>query len=72
MHDTVYFETQGIPSVFVLTNEFEGAAQTQADALGLPDVRRVFVPHPMQDRTDDEMHARAEAVVEQLVEALTA
>ncbi len=72
MHDTVYFETQGIPSVFVLTNEFEGAAQTQADALGLPDVRRVFVPHPMQDRTDDEMHARAEAVVEQLIEALTA
>lgn len=72
MHDTIYFETQGIPSVFVLTNEFEGAAQTQADALGLPDVRRVFVPHPMQDRTDDEMHARAEAVVEQLIEALTA
>ncbi len=72
MHDTVYFETQGIPSVFVLTNEFEGAAQTQADALGLPDVRRVVVPHPMQDRTDDEMHARAEAVVEQLMEALTA
>ena len=72
MHDTVYFETQGIPSVFVLTDEFEGAAQTQADALGLPDVRRVFVPHPMQDRTDDEMHARAEAVVEQLIEALTA
>ncbi len=72
MHDTVYFETQGIPSVFVLTDEFDGAAQTQADALGLPDVRRVFVPHPMQDRTDDEMHARAEAVVEQLIEALTA
>ncbi len=72
MHDTIYFETQGIPSVFVLTNEFEGAAQTQADALGLPDVRRVFVPHPMQDRTDDEMHARAEAVVDQLIEALTA
>ena len=72
MHDTVYFETQGIPSVFVLTDEFGGAAQTQADALGLPNVRRVFVPHPMQDRTDDEMHARAEAVVEQLIEALTA
>ena len=72
MHDTVYFETQGIPSVFVLTDEFGGAAQPQADALGLPAVRRVFVPHPMQDRTDDEMHARAEAVVEQLIEALTA
>lgn len=72
MHDAVYFETQGIPSVFVMTSEFTGAAQTQADALGLPDVRRVVVPHPMQDRTDEEMHAKAEAVVEELLEALIA
>ena len=72
MHDTVSFETQGIPSVFVLTTEFQEAAQAQADALGLPDVRRVFVPHPMQGQTDDEMHAKAEAVVEELIEALTA
>lgn len=72
MHDAVYFETQGIPSVFVMTSEFTGAAQVQADALGLPDVHRVVVPHPMQDRTDDEMHARAEAVIDDLIEALTA
>lgn len=72
MHDAVYFETQGIPSVFVMTSEFTGAAQTQADALGLPDVRRVVVPHPMQDRTDDEMYAKAESVLDDLLEALTA
>ncbi len=72
MHDAVYFETQGIPSVFVMTNEFVGAAQTQADALGLPDVRRVVVPHPMQDRTDEEMQAKADAVLDELIEALTA
>jgi hypothetical protein len=72
VHDAVYFETQGIPAVFVMTSEFTGAAQTQSDALGMPDVRRVVVPHPIQDRTDDEIHARAEAVVEELIEALTA
>ena len=72
MHDTIYFETQGIPSVFVLTTEFEGAAQAQADALGMADVQRVVVPHPMQDRTDEEMHAKADAVVEELLGALTA
>ena len=71
MHDTVYFETQGIPSVFVLTNEFKDAAQAQADGLGMSDVRRVVVPHPMQDQTDDEMWARADAVIDQLLEALT-
>ena len=40
-------------------------------ALGLPDVRRVFVPHPIQDATDDEMRAKADAIVERLIEALT-
>jgi len=72
VHDAIYFETQGIPSVFVLTTEFEEAAQVQADALGMGDVRRVFVRHPMQDQTDDETWAKADAAVEELLEALTA
>ena len=46
------------------------AAQTQAEALGLPDVRRVFVPHPIQDATDAEMQAKADAVVEAVIDAL--
>jgi hypothetical protein len=33
-------------------------------------VRRVFVPHPIQDATDDEMRARADAIVEQVMDAL--
>jgi hypothetical protein len=37
----------------------------------LPDVRRIFVPHPIQDATDDEMRAKADAIVERLIEALT-
>lgn len=72
MHDTVWFENHGKPSVFVASSAFVDAAQTQADALGLPDVRRVFVAHPIQDATDEEMRARADAVVEQVVAALTA
>ena len=71
MHDSVWFETQRKPAVFIASSVFAGAAQTQADALGLPEVRRIFVPHPIQDATDDEMQAKADAVVEQVVEALT-
>ena len=56
--------------MFIASSAFESAAQTQADALGLPDVRRVFVPHPIQDATDDEMRAKADAIVEQVLEAL--
>jgi hypothetical protein len=70
VHDTVWFEINGKPSVFVASSEFVTAAEAQSESLGLPDVRRVFVPHPIQDRTDDEMRERANLVLDQLIEAL--
>jgi hypothetical protein len=33
--------------------------------------RYILVDHPIQDATDDEMRAKAQAVVDQVVEALT-
>ena len=71
MHDTTFFEVEGKPAVFVASSTFVDAARLQAEALGLPDVRRVFVPHPIQDATDEEMVAKADAVVDELVTALT-
>ena len=62
MHDTVWFEIQHIPAVFIASSEFVGAAEAQSKALGMPDVNRVFVPHPIQDATDDEMRERADEV----------
>ena len=70
MHDTVWFEIQGKPAVFLASSVFVDAAETQAQALGLPEVRRIFVPHPIQDATDDEMRAKAEAAFEAVVAAL--
>ena len=70
MHDTTWFEIQGKPSVFIASTEFIDAAEKQSEALGLPDVRRIFVPHPIQDATDDEMRAKADAIVDQVIEAL--
>jgi predicted solute-binding protein len=70
VHDTVWFEVQGKPAVFVASSVFVDAAETQAQALGLPEVRRVFVPHPIQDATDEEMRAKAEAAFEAIVAAL--
>lgn len=70
MHDTTWFEIQGIPAVFLASTEFIDAADVQARALGLPDVRRIFVPHPIQDATDDEMRAKADAVIDDIVAAL--
>ncbi len=55
----------------VASHVFEDAAEKQAEALGLPEVRRVFVPHPIQDATDDEMREKADAIVDRLVAALS-
>ena len=70
MHDTTWFEINKIPSVFLASSEFVVAAEAQAEALGLPDVRRIFVPHPIQDANDDEMRAKADAIVDEVIAAL--
>ncbi|MFT4798565.1 MAG: hypothetical protein ACJAYE_001900 [Candidatus Azotimanducaceae bacterium] len=71
MHDTVWFEINGIPSVSVASEEFVDAAETQARALGMIDAERVFVAHPIQDATDDQMREKADKVVEAVINALT-
>jgi hypothetical protein len=71
VHDTVDLEIRGVPSVFIASEVFFDAAVTQSKALGL-DVARVFVPHPIQDRTDDEMRTMAEQVVDSLLAELRA
>ncbi len=70
MHDTTWFEIQGKPAVFIASTEFVTAAEAQSRALGLPDVKRIFVPHPIQDATDDEMRVKADAIVDEVIAAL--
>ncbi len=53
------------------STEFADAALTQATALGLKDAKCVFVEHPIQDATDAEMQSKADAVVQQVILALT-
>ncbi len=71
MHDIADLEARGVPGVFVASTEFVDAAAAQADALGI-EPRRVFVPHPIQDRTDAEMRRLAELAVDEIVAALVA
>jgi alkanesulfonate monooxygenase SsuD/methylene tetrahydromethanopterin reductase-like flavin-dependent oxidoreductase (luciferase family) len=71
VHDTVNLEAQGIAMVFVASTEFIDAAEAQARALGA-DPARVFVPHPIQDRTDDEIRALADSAVDEILAALIA
>ena len=71
MHDITQIEAAGVPGVFVASAEFVEAAEAQANALG-SNPARVFVEHPIQDRTDDEMRALANDAVAEILAALLA
>ena len=71
MHDIADIEKRGVPAVFVASAEFVSAADVQSKSLGFPEVARVFTPHPIQDRTDDEMRAYADAALDEIVAAVT-
>jgi hypothetical protein len=62
---------RGIPGVTIVTEAFRDALDTQADALGFePAV--VYVPHPIQNRTADELAKIADDAVEPALRLLTA
>ena len=69
MHDSVNLEAAGVPMVFVASTEFVTAADAQSRALGA-DPARVFVAHPIQDRTDAEMRALADLAFDEILATL--
>jgi hypothetical protein len=72
VHDISDLELRGVPGVFVASAEFVQAAISQSASLGFSAVMRVFTPHPIQDRTDDEMREYADAAYADIVAAVTA
>jgi hypothetical protein len=71
VHDIADLETRGVPAMFIASDAFVVAADSQSKALGFPSLQRVFVPHPIQDRTDDEMSALADSAYDSIVAAIT-
>ena len=63
LRDVLELETLDTPAVLVASDAFVQAADDQARKLGQPAIRRTFVGHPVQDRTDDELRDAARAVV---------
>ena len=71
MHDGSNLDSNGIPALIVATTAFVQAAQVQSQKLGYePTI--VWVPHPIQDRTDTELRAIADSAFEEIVSKLTA
>ena len=56
--------------VFLASSEFADAALAQSRALGLA-VPHVLVPHPIQDRTDEELRQKARDAYPAVLRAVT-
>lgn len=64
-------ESRGIPGGYILTEAFREADAAQAKSLGFV-ARKVFVEHPIQDRTDAEMADIAERAFDKVLHLVLA
>ena len=71
MHDIRDLEDSGVVGVGIVSTEFIPAAAAQNASLGY-DPAVVFVPHPIQDRTDEEMRSLADQTFDAIIRAVSA
>ncbi len=64
-------DTGGVPGVSIITTAFVDALELQATALGF-DPAVIYIPHPIQNRTNDELMKLADSVIDPALKALTA
>ena len=67
----VELERRGIATAAVATEPFVDEALEQARLLGMPDYRMVFVPHPVQLLSLEELQSYADRAFDQIVARLT-
>jgi hypothetical protein len=62
-------DERGVPGAMIATTAFEQAARAQSKSLGF-EPAIIYVPHPIQDRTDAELNKIADAALGPIIEAL--
>ena len=58
-------ESKGVPAAFIASSEFVAAAAAQGKSLGISPAS-LFVAHPIQDRSDEEMTQLARDAIEKI------
>ena len=69
MQDIRELDARGIPGGFVASEPFKASADSHAKSLGF-DADGVFVAHPIQDRTNDELDELAERYFNDIFELI--
>jgi hypothetical protein len=68
----VRLERLGVATAAVATQPFVDEALQQARLLAMPDYRMVYIPHPVQLLTVDELHKLADRAWPEILARLTA
>jgi hypothetical protein len=66
LQDIKELDSRGVPGGFIASNVFEKAAFSRGEAIGFHP-NKVFVQHPIQDRTDSELENLADDFFEQVM-----
>lgn len=67
----VRLERLGVATAAVATEPFVDEALEQAQLLAMPDYRMVYIPHPVQLLTIEELHALADVAWPEILARLT-
>jgi hypothetical protein len=71
VHDGIHVEQAGLPSVTICTDRFIQTAVAMARMWGAPDYPTVFIQHPIESLTREQLRQRAEGMAAQVVSILT-
>lgn len=72
MRDAAAVEDRGIPSITLIHDVFEQAAQLQADVLGRPKLTRIVFPQGKPEMSDEEVDGLARGVLDRITTLLAA
>jgi len=64
-------ELKSIPTVTFCTTPFRTLSQTRRATLGVPDLPIIFLPHPMMNKTKEEIEVIADQVLQEAIDGLT-
>jgi len=70
VHDLVRLERRGIPTAGVGTFPFADEALEQARLLGMPDLRMLLIPHPVQLLSQEELDTLADDIFDRVLQHL--
>ena len=72
MRDGINFAKRGIPAVALITEEFWPQGEFVAESLGMPDVPKVKLPHPIAGTGSGNIRNVARQVARDVIAALEA